>query len=82
MLAAVVLRDPTSWLQAAYNEWKHPASMEWVLLVQQLDAYLAVNSKNHKPTLMPWQAPITSGKPAVSESRVREILDAMRPKEN
>jgi hypothetical protein len=83
LLVQVLLRDPSSWLQAAVNEWKHPASMEWVMLVQQFDAFVMANSKNKpKPTPMPWQAPIRSGKPAVSEEKVRAILDAMRPKEN
>lgn len=82
LLCAVLLRDPTSWLQAAYNEWKHPASMEWMTLVQQLDAFVAANSKNRvKPTPMPWQGPKRYGNPSVPEWKVREVLDAMRPKE-
>lgn len=79
MLAAILMRDTTSWLQAAVNNWKFPASMEWIMLVQQFDAFVAANSKNPKPTPMPWQAPIRSGKPSVSDDKVRSVLDAMRP---
>lgn len=82
LLAAILLRDPTSWLQAAYNQWKHPASLEWIMLAQQLEAFVAAHSKTKpKPIPMPWQAPIRSGRPSLPEERVREILDAMRPKE-
>lgn len=80
LLTSVLLRETDSWLQAAYNEWQFPASKEWIMLVQQFDAFVAANSKNPKPTQMPWQAPRRSGKPAVSQEKVREILDAMRPK--
>lgn len=79
MLTAILMRDTTSWLQAAVNNWKFPASMEWIMMVQQFDAFVAVNSKNSKPTPMPWQSPIRSGKPTVSQEKVREVLDAMRP---
>lgn len=80
LLVIVLLKDSTSWLQAAYNDWSYPVSMEWVMLVQQFDAFAMVNSKRKpQPTKMPWQTPIKSGKPQVSEKRVREILDAMRP---
>lgn len=79
LLTIVLMRDSTSWVQAAVNNWKFPASMEWIMQVQQFDAFVAVNSKNPKPTPMPWQAPIRSGKPALSDEKVREILNAMRP---
>jgi hypothetical protein len=82
-LVAVLLKDPTSWLQAAENKWRFPASQEWIMLVQQFDAFVMANSKNRpQPTKMPWDNPVRSGKPAISQDRVREILDAMRPKEN
>jgi hypothetical protein len=56
--------------------------MEWVMAVQQFDAFVMANSKNkHKPTPMPWQSPIRSGKPTLPEETVRAVLDAMRPKE-
>jgi hypothetical protein len=74
--------DSTSWLQAAVNEWKFPASPEWIMLTQQFDAFVAANSKNRpKPTQMPWQAPKIMGRPKLPEHQVRAILDAMRPKE-
>lgn len=84
MLVSVLMRDPTSWTQAAKNGWKHPASFEWMVLAQSFDLLYAVNSKNKtKPLPRPWPDANAkrSGKPAVEESRVREILDAMRPKE-
>lgn len=81
LLCAVLMRDSNSWIQSAVNGWSTPVSQEWVMLVQQFDAYVAVNSKNPKPTPMPWQAAAVSGRPTVSQERVREILDSMRPKE-
>lgn len=80
LLTAVLLREPDSWLQAVVNEWRFPVSKEWIMLVQQFDAFLAANSKHPKPTPMPWQAPIRSGKPTLPQEQVRAILDAMRPK--
>lgn len=80
LLVTILMKDTSSWLQAAYNEWTHPVTPEWIMLVQQFDAFAMVNSKNKpKPTKMPWQAPHRSGKPTIPDEEVRRILDAMRP---
>jgi hypothetical protein len=50
--------------------------------VQQLDAFVAANSKNKpKRTTMPWEHPKVSGKPTIPQAQVRAILDAMKPKD-
>lgn len=84
-LTSILLRDPTSWLQAAHGKWKHPISYDWLVLANTFDLLAQVNSKNTpKPYARPWsdQGAERSGKPAVPESRVREVLNAMRPEEN
>ena len=84
-LTSVLLRDPSSWLQAAFSQWRYPVSHEWMLLANIFDLHVKVNSKNPpKPYTRPWpeQGAERSGKPAVPESRVREVLNAMRPEEN
>lgn len=84
-LTAILLRDPTSWTQAALNGWKHPVSYEWMVQAQTFDLLHLANAKNKpKPMPRPWGDPsmTRTGKPAVSDSRVREVLDAMRPEEN
>lgn len=54
-LASVLLRDPSSWLQAAVNDWKFPVSREWQVSVHTYDLHAAVNSKNKpKPYPTPW----------------------------
>jgi hypothetical protein len=54
--------------------------MEWMMLVQQFDAFAMANSKSKpKPTPMPWQSPKRMGKPTLPDHEVRAILDAMRP---
>lgn len=86
-LVSVLQVDPTSWLQAAMNDWKHPASFEWMMLAQLTDVTLAVNSKNQpKPMPRPWPdqgAKRIGGETKITQSEVRKILDAMKPnKEN
>jgi hypothetical protein len=82
LLVQILFQDSSSWLQAAVNEWKFPASPEWIMLVQNFDAFVAANSKTRpKRTPMPWEYPKVMGKPTISQHEVRKILDAMRPKE-
>lgn len=57
-LMAVLLTDPTSWLQTARNGWSHPISYEWTVSAATYDLLAQVNSKR-KPK--PWPRPWPSG---------------------
>lgn len=85
-LVAVLLRDPTSWLQAVHAGWKHPVSQEWMVAVHTYDLLAAVNSKNKpKPYPTPWpsqnETRVGSSKPR-SRAEVIKRLEQMNPKEN
>lgn len=85
LLVSVLLRDPSSWLQAAVNDWKFPVSTEWIVAAHTWDLLAAVNSKNKpKPYPTPWPAEgqnkIGSSKQA--PSHVLSFLERMNPKEN
>ena len=54
-LVAVLLRDPTSWLQTAKNDWQHPISYDWTIAAATYDLLAQVNSKRKpKPWPRPW----------------------------
>ena len=77
-LVAVLLRDPSSWLQVSYNKWDHPISFEWATLVATYDLLAQVNSKRKpKPYPRPWP---TSNSTRKGTPRVdgREILQSAR----
>ena len=86
LLVAVLLRDPTSWLQTAVNSWKYPVTPEWMLTAQLVDVTIAVHSKGKtKPIDRPWpstDAKRIGGKPIHDQETIRSILDAMRTKED
>lgn len=74
LLVQVLAKDPSSWLQAALHDWKHPASYEWIMLANLYDAYANVNSKNkHKPVQRPWPS---AGETKIGTARrdARDIL--------
>ena len=50
----ILLRDPSSWLQAADGEWDYPVSREWIVGTHTYDLHAAVNSKKPKPYPKPW----------------------------
>jgi hypothetical protein len=85
LLVAVLLVDPSSWLQAVVNDWKHPVSREWIVLTHVYDLLAAVNSKNKpKPYPTPWLAENTQrigGKKPQSNADVLQRLQAMNPKD-
>jgi hypothetical protein len=55
-LVAVLLRDPTSWLQTAKNDWQHPISYDWTIAAATYDLLAQVNSKRKpKPWPRPWK---------------------------
>lgn len=86
MLVNVLLADQSSWTFAHVNEWKFPASMEWIKLADLLDVQIMSKSKNKpKPSPRPW--PDTSvnrvgDNSKRSQTEILQVLDAMRPKEN
>lgn len=86
LLVAALLRDPTSWLQAATNDWKAPASPEWQLLARLVDVQTMSKSKNKvKPVERPWPDKSVSrigGTTEIPQDRLRSVLDAMRSKES
>lgn len=85
-LVSVLLRDPSSWLQAVQNDWAYPVSREWMATAHVWDLLAAVNSKNKpKPYPTPWPAEgtnkIGSKKPQTRKD-VLANLERMNPKEN
>ena len=84
-LVTILLRDPSSWLQASARNWKHPASYEWTMLASIFDAQVMANSKKKpKPFPRPWQntANRTGGKTRLPRHLVMERLALMNPKES
>lgn len=59
-LVAVLLRDPTSWLQTAKNDWTHPIDYSWTVAAATYDLLAQVHSKRKpKPWPRPWKDPDT-----------------------
>lgn len=55
-LVAVLLRDPTSWLQTSVNQWDHPITYDWAAQVATYDLLAQVHSKRKpKPYPRPWK---------------------------
>jgi len=78
-LVAVLLRDPSSWLQVSYNGWHHPVSFEWAAHAATYDLLAQVHSKRKpKPYPRPW--PDARGSTRKGTPRVdgREILQRAR----
>lgn len=85
-LVAMLLRDPTSWLQAAHRDWKNPVSQEWMITANTYDLLMKVNSKTKpKPYPRPWPADNVStigSNQRLSRATVLERLESMNPKED
>lgn len=83
-LVAVLMRDTSSWLCAAYSDWKYPVTREWIVSAHTYDLHARVNSKQ-KPRPYPNPFPSNdvqrTGKTDKSFAEVRAILDRMNPKE-
>ena len=74
-LVAVLLRDPTSWLQTSVNKWDHPITYEWAVLVAQYDLHAQVNSKRKpKPYPRPWRKGDEGYRKGTTRPDAREIL--------
>lgn len=57
LIIQMLVQDPTSWLQASINKWRHPVSFEWIVAANHLDAVVQMNTrKGTKPnkTPKPW----------------------------
>jgi hypothetical protein len=84
MLTSILLRDPSSWTQAARNEWQYPVSQEWVMARHTYDLIAQANFKKPKPFPTPWPDPdkqkLGSTKPQ-SREQVLAKLALMNPKE-
>jgi len=86
LLVAVLLRDTSSWLQAAKNEWQYPVSREWLAQAHTFDLLAMANSGKGKkpkpyPTPFPNKNVTKTGKTSRSFDEVKKILEWMNPKE-
>jgi hypothetical protein len=84
-LVNILLKDPTSWLAAEKVKWKHPVSYEWMLLADQLDILVAVNSQKGKAkrTPRPWldDGAERIGKVKANQDTILRNLERMNKKE-
>jgi hypothetical protein len=84
-LTSVLLRDPSSWTQAAKNDWDYPVDRNWIVASQAYDLLAMVNSKKKpKPYPTPWPDPSVNRlrpKHAQNRLQVLEKLRRMNPKE-
>lgn len=82
-LVAVLMRDPSSWLQAAESDWDYPVSREWIVLTHTYDLHAAVNSKKPKPYPKPWPDENTTkiGSKRQDRNTVEARLEMMNPQE-
>jgi hypothetical protein len=80
-----LLRDPSSWTQAAKNDWDYPVDRNWMLASQTFDLLAMVNSKKKpKPYPTPWPDANTNRlRPRKAQTRfnVLDKLKRMNPKE-
>jgi hypothetical protein len=83
-LTSVLMKDPTSWLQASLNEWDYPVSRDWMVLAHLYDLLATVNSKKKpKPYPSPWPDQNTKrigSKKPQKRADVQKVLDFMNPK--
>jgi hypothetical protein len=84
-LVSSLMANPSSHLQAAINDWKHPVSYEWIVLSHIFDLLAMSNSKKKpKPYPTPWPNPnVNRLKPNKPQNRpeVLKQLRRMNPKE-
>lgn len=84
LLVSVLIRDPSSWLAAAYSEWEYPVSREWMALAHTYELHSAIAArKSPKPYPAPWSDKKNQlGKRNQSSKDVLAKLAQMNPKEN
>jgi len=86
LLVAVLLRDPSSWSTAVYNQWSYPVSREWIVATHTYDLHATVNAgKGRKPKPYPNPFPnkdvTRTGKTDKSPEEVKRLLATLNPKE-
>ena len=78
-LVAVLLRDPSSWLQVSFNKWQHPVSFEWATQAATYDLLAQVHSKRKpKPYPRPWPDGKNSSRKGTIRRDSRDILARAR----
>lgn len=78
-LVAVLLRDPTSWLQTSINQWNHPITYDWAAIVATYDMLAQVHSKRKpKPYPRPWGKGDGQKRKGTVRSDARELLAKAR----
>jgi len=76
-LVAVLLRDPSSWLQTSTNKWAHPVSYEWAAQAATYDLLAQVHSKRKpKPYPRPWSN--GQGRKGTVNPNARDLLKKAR----
>lgn len=80
-LVSILVKEPSSRLQAALNKWKYPVSQEWIAITHLFDLFAMANSKKKpKPHPTPWPDPNkTRIGSARSNSYVLAALKHMNP---
>ncbi len=74
-MVAVLLRDPSSWLQTSVAGWHHPITYEWPILASIYDLHAQVNSKRKpKPYPRPWPKGASASRRGRVRNDAREIL--------
>jgi hypothetical protein len=86
LLISVLIRDPSSWLQASWSGWTYPVSREWIVTSHLWDLLANVNSgKGRKPKPYPNPFPSKdakrSGRTNLPPAEVKKLLARMNPEE-
>lgn len=82
-LVSMLMKNPQSWLQAAFNGWKYPVDHNYMVLAELFDLTMRANSKNKpKPMPRPWPDSNSQrvGKTAHSRESILRNLERMNPK--
>jgi hypothetical protein len=79
-LVEALTRDPSTSLAAALGGWRHPASLEWMMLANIYDLTLRLNSKKGSTYERPWES--VSTRIAPTRLRTREQIDGILNKMN
>ena len=78
-LVAVLVKDPSSWTQAAKNEWDYPVDRNWIVATHAYDLLAMVNSKKKpKPYPTPWPDPNVKRLKPHSAQRRSQVIDKLR----
>lgn len=83
-MTVMLMKNPSSWLQAAHNRWKYPVSYDWMIVAELFDLTHKVNSKKAKPLKRPWPDPNETkiGKTVHSREDVLRNLERMNRKDS